>query len=96
MLYKWGWGFGLNRIPDAKIWLFSAKLYPFGRSSIDKDWERLGRVVQYVYNATGPTGEAPEPDTPMKTTPPNATHYWTWKCPVELTLVPDSPEVEGT
>ncbi len=48
---KWGWSFCLNQsIPGH--WTFSAKLPP-GRSSARKDWERLGRVVGLVYDATG-------------------------------------------
>ena len=78
MLKKWGWTWGLNRAPPLG-WMFSAKLYPPGRGSDSKDWERLGRVVALVSEATGYCGPEPEPLTPFETTPPGATHYWVWQ-----------------
>lgn len=80
MLKKWGWTFGLN-CGGPLGWTFSAKLYPPGRGSDPKDWERLGRVVALVSGATGYCGPEPEPLTPFETTPPNATHYWAWRVP---------------
>lgn len=78
-LKKWGWSFCLNQIVEGR-WTFSAKLVPPGRSSNEKDWHRLGRVVSLVYAATGHDADAgmPEPLTPLEQTPPNATHYWMW------------------
>jgi hypothetical protein len=53
-------------------WIFSASLHPCGRSSIEMDWDTLGKMLAAV--------GAPEGSccTPPETTHPNAVHYWIW------------------
>lgn len=77
-LTRWGWSHCLNQADGN--WIFSAKLHPPGRSSTENDWNRVGRTVALVYEATGYDPAAGEPTllTPLEETPPNATHYWMW------------------
>jgi hypothetical protein len=53
-------------------WIFSASLYPRGRSSVEKDWRLLGTMCAAV--------GAPQDSlqTPFETTNPNDVHYWIW------------------
>lgn len=64
-----GWEFGLSC--NENRWHFSAKLFPQGRGSTEKDWHYLGRVLAEV-------GAPEQPLTPFETTDPNAVHHWDW------------------
>jgi hypothetical protein len=76
-----GWHLEVERGKAAGIenrrWLFSAMLYPRGRSSTEKDWAFLGAATAAL--------RIPDPVscclTPPETTHPNAVHYWQWEDP---------------
>jgi hypothetical protein len=52
-------------------WMFSAKLYPLGRSSTTADWEYLGKMVA----ALGAPAKVPD----SVYNAPNESHYWIWR-----------------
>lgn len=56
-------------------WIFSASLYPRGRSSTEKDW----RLIGVMCAAVGAPKDSLQ--TPFETTDPNDVHYWMWSEP---------------
>ena len=52
-------------------WMFSAKLFPPGRSSTEADWKYLGMMVAAVVRS-------PKVPATISNTPGGA-HYWAWR-----------------
>ena len=72
--YNGAWEFLLSYGGEGcSLWTFSAKLFPPGRSSIQRDWDRLGRWTAAV---GVPHGEREMGKTTE--TAPNAVHKWMW------------------
>jgi hypothetical protein len=69
--YDGSWCFLLS--VDAGAWIFSAQLYPHGRSSILSDWEFLGRWAA----AVGVPKDLSEMGNTIRTSP-SAVHKWMW------------------
>jgi hypothetical protein len=59
--------------PHAYEWIFSASLYPRGRSSTEEDWHLYGELMACM--------GAPEGSlvTPLETTKPTDVHYCIWR-----------------
>ena len=67
------WTFALTFTPDVKGWVFSAALFPRGRSSTEADWAYLGRIAACV---RVPQGRHPVGDTLQHH--PEAAHKFCW------------------
>ena len=85
-----GWSFGLDVYEhpmsgliklSVETFIFhyrlSAKLYPLGRGSTEKDWDVLGAVVGNIVMATGNKNPV-EPLVPIDEVHPNASMHWMW------------------
>jgi hypothetical protein len=75
--YYGAWQFLLSYEASARLWMFSAMLYPSGRGSVVDDWAVLGAMGA----AVGAKQEALMGDTIR--TSPNAVHKWAWVEPPE-------------
>ena len=75
-LYGWQVGLSKGVVGDLDQWHFSAILIPKGRSSTNKDWTRLGKMVGFVEKTAG---LITEPQT-IKADP-NAVQHFVWMEP---------------
>jgi len=77
-----GWSFCLDMYQHGSVehWRMSAHCDPPGRVTTDEDWQRLGKLVFFVTDATGyPRSlREPEPIVPVNELPPGAIIHWTW------------------
>jgi len=48
--------------PDEEHWHLSASLHPLGRSSVESDWNTLGKIMALACQFTGFTEDEDEPD----------------------------------
>lgn len=78
-----GWSFVANRIHEdgkAPEIHMSAKLFPFGRGSKERDWRFLGEALSR-YGVPRPFDSYKDGGslvTPIETTPPNQALHWHW------------------
>jgi hypothetical protein len=85
--YDGAWEFLLSYGGEAcPLWIFSAKLFPHGRSSTQSDWDRLGRWMAVVGVPRGEREMGKTIDTS-----PGGVHKWMWGDGKDKPATPPQP-----